>query len=405
MGIPPRIKPVSRVLKSKRIESIDLLRGTVMIIMALDHVRDYFHKDAFLYDPTDLTKTSGILFFTRFITHYCAPIFVFLAGISAYLYGSKKTRQELSFFLFTRGIWLVFVEFFIIAFEITFNPTYPIFFLQVIWAIGLSMIVLSAMVYMNKHLILFIGILLIAGHNLLDGVHVPGTGPSSFLWSVLHDPGDFHIGRFTIMVKYPVLPWIGIIAVGYYFGSLYRSGFNEEERKGRLIIMGAGAIALFVFLRALNIYGDPAPWSIQKSPMYSFMSFLNVTKYPPSLLYTLITLGPALFFLALSEKPLNSFTEKVSVFGRVPMFYYLAHRLLIHLFAVVGAAVSGYKWTDMVMLTTSVYRMPELKGYGFNLFITYLVWIGLIFFLYPFCKWFDRYKRTHQQKQWWLSYL
>jgi len=403
--MPSLAKPVQKVIKSKRIESIDLLRGTVMIIMALDHVRDYFHKDAFLYDPTDLSKTGVILFFTRFITHYCAPVFVFLAGISAYLYGTKKTRKELSFFLFTRGVWLVFAEMFIVTLEVSFNPTFPFFNFQVIWAIGISMIVLSGLVYLSRRVILLIGILLIAGHNLLDGVHFPGTGLSSIIWSFLHEPGSFTVGHITLAIYYPVLPWIGIIATGYYFGGFYRSDFNEEERKGRLIFLGAGAIALFIFLKVWNIYGDSLHWSVQHNAIYSLLSFLKVTKYPPSLQYVLITLGPALIFLALAEKPLNSFTAKIAVFGRVPMFYYLAHRLLIHLLALPATELCGFKWTDMMMLPTKVNSVTGLQGYGFNLFIVYLVWIALIFMLYPFCKWFDRYKRAHVGKQWWLSYL
>src|SRR5258708_16489939 len=213
-----------KVLK-KRIESNYLLRGIVMIIMALDHVRDYFHRDAFLYDPTDLTQTSGILFFIRFITHCCAPVFVFLAGISAYLYGTKKSKRELASYLLTRGIWLLFVELFIITLALTFNPFYPMFNLQVIWAIGISMIVLSAMVFMNRQFILLTAIVLIAGHNLLDRVHIPGNGTYSFLWSLLHTPGDFVFGHFTIFIHYPVIPWIGVMALGYYFGSLYNSGY------------------------------------------------------------------------------------------------------------------------------------------------------------------------------------
>src|SRR5450631_277801 len=201
---------LSPMVKPTRLESIDLLRGVVMIIMALDHVRHFFHTEAFLYEPTDLARTTVLLFFTRWITHFCAPVFVFLAGISAYLYGTRKTRRELSYYLFTRGFWMVFTELFIISLEQTFNPSYPLFNLQVIWAIGISMIALSVMVRMNMRLILLTGVLLIAGHNLLDTVHVPGSGLPSFLWSLLHDPGNFQFGRVAFNVHYPVLPWIGI---------------------------------------------------------------------------------------------------------------------------------------------------------------------------------------------------
>ncbi len=390
--------------KRKRIESIDLLRGVVMIIMALDHVRDYFHYDAFLYDPTDLPHTSVFLFFTRFITHYCAPVFVFLSGISAYLYGSNKTKRELAGYLFTRGLWLVFIELFIVTLAWTFNPSYPLFNLQVIWAIGISMIVLSAMIHMKRKFILIIGIILIAGHNLLDTAHVPGNSFGAFFWSFLHEPKDFVFAHCTIGIRYPVMPWIGVIALGYYFGYLYNADYDAGKRKNTLLFVGWAAIAFFLFLRAFNLYGDANHWSTQKSVVLNFLSFLNVTKYPPSLLYILITVGPAMIFLGLSEKPLNVLTRKITVFGRVPFFYYVVHLYLIHLLAVVGAVISGYHWWDMI-LSTRVSHTPELKGYGFSLVTVYMIWIGLVILLYPCCKWFDRYKRTHQLKKRWLSYV
>jgi uncharacterized membrane protein len=396
--------PTVGTIKSKRIESIDLLRGAVMIIMALDHVRDYFHRDAFLYNPGDLSHTNVLLFFTRWITHFCAPVFVFLAGVSAYLYGAKRSRKELSFFLLTRGIWLVLLEFFIISLFRTFNPSYAYFNLHVIWVIGISMIALSAIIYMSRSFILLTGMLLIAAHNLLDKVHVPGNGLPSLLWSLLHEPGHFTFGQFSIYVYYPLLPWIGIITIGYYFGYLYTSGYDPEKRRTILLFMGVGAILLFIILRSFNLYGDVSDWSAQKNTVFSLLSFLNVTKYPPSFLYSLMTLGPAFIFLAFLEKPLNALAAKILIFGRVPMLYYLVHILLIHMFASIGAIVSGYKLSDMIF-TTKVNSAPSLKGYGFSLPVVYIVWIGLILIMYPLCKWFDHYKRTHQSIQWWLSYL
>lgn len=390
--------------KSNRIESIDLLRGTVMIIMALDHVRDYFHSDAFLYEPTDLALTNVPLFLTRFITHYCAPIFVFLAGASAYLYGAKKSRKELSFFLLTRGIWLVLVELFIVSLFRTFNPTYIYSNLQVIWAIGISMIALAAIIYMKRGFILCLGIVLMAGHNLLDNVHVPGDNMLSFLWALLHEMKQFTIGHFLIRIHYPLLPWIGIMATGYYFGYLYSRGYNSVKRNKTLLCLGSGAIMLFLILRSFNLYGDAAHWSIQKDNVFTLLSFLNVSKYPPSFLYILVTLGPALIFLALAEKPLNVITEKIAIFGRVAMFYYLAHILLIHVLATISAVILGYKFSDMV-LSTSLTNAAGLKGYGFNLTFVYNVWIALILLLYPLCKRFDEYKRRHQSIKWWLSYF
>ena len=401
---PTRAKPVSETRKTKRVESIDLLRGVVMIIMALDHVRDYFSSSAFLFSPTDLTRTSVLLFFTRFITHYCAPVFVFLAGISAFLYGGRRSRKELSFFLFTRGLWLLIAEVTIITFAWTFNPSWHFINLQIIFVFGISMIVLAGLVYLDKRLILLVGILLIAGHNLLDTIHVPGNGVPSFLWAALHEPGYFTYGYFTIRIHFPVLPWIGIIAIGYYLGSLYASGYDAARRKKTLLFLGGGAIALFILLRTVNLYGDPAHWSLQKNSIFSLLSFLNVSKYPPSLLYILVTLGPALIFLALTENVRNSLTEKIQVFGRVPMFYYILHIYLIHLLAVIAAAVSGHDWMDMI-LRNRANATPELIGYGFSLATVYIIWIGLVLILYPFSKWFGRYKNNHQARYWWLSYL
>jgi uncharacterized membrane protein len=389
--------------KPARIESIDVLRGFVMIIMALDHVRDYFHRDAFLYEPTDLSQTSVLLFFTRFITHYCAPVFVFLAGLSAYLYGAKRTKRQLSYFLFTRGLWMIFTEIFILTLGKSFNPSFPFFNLQVIWAIGISMIILSGLIFLKRSYLLVIGLALICLHNLLDNVHVAGNGAGAFLWSVLHEPKDFRFSHITVSVLYPVLPWIGVMTIGYYFGKFFEPSY-KGDRKDLLLVVGIISIAVFLHLRIFNIYGNPTPWTSQKNMMFTLLSLLNVTKYPPSLQYILITLGPAMIFLSRAEKPLTRITEKISVFGRVPFFYYVLHFYLIHFIATIAAQITGYGWHSMV-LSGRVNRMPELKGYGFNLFIVYAVWIGLVIMLYPLCRRFDHYKRKYQKEKWWLSYL
>jgi len=389
---------------TRRIESIDLLRGLVMIIMALDHVRDYFHKTAFLYSPEDLNHTTVILFFTRWITHFCAPVFVFLAGVSAHLYGVKKTKKELSVFLFTRGLWLVFAELFILSLFRTFNPSYHFFNLQVIWVIGISMMFLSAMIYLKPSILLVTGILLIAGHNLLDNVHVTGNNLPAFLWALLHETGYFKFGDFTFHVHYPAIPWIGIMAVGYYMGNLFVRGYDAGKRRTVLLSVGLIASALFMVIRYINVYGDLSHWSFQKNIPFTILSFLNVTKYPPSLLYVLMTLGPAMIFLALTENRINALAKRITIFGRVPMFYYMIHILLIHLLALGAAVVTGYKWSDMV-LTTMINRSPALKGYGFSLLTVYIVWVALIVILYPVCKWFDQYKRSHRSGKWWLTYV
>lgn len=391
--------------KKKRVESIDLVRGAVMIIMALDHARHFFHHDAYVYEPTDLSRTTIFLFFTRFITHYCAPVFVFLAGVSANLYGVKKTKKELAFYLLSRGLWLIFVELVIIILGQTFNPGFPFFNLQVIWAIGVSMVILSGLIYLKGSWILAIAFILIAGHNLLDNVHVNGYGPAAFLWSVLHEPKTFVWGSTTIYVMYPLLPWIGIMALGYCMGSVYHSAFDSDTRRNILFFTGSSAVLLFFILRAFNIYGDPADWSVQRNGSFSFLSVLNVTKYPPSLLYSLITLGPALIILALLDRrPLNFLTHRIAVFGRVPFFYYVAHIYLLHICAMIAVILEDYNWYDMI-LTTKLNRSPALHGFGYNLFTTYCIWIGLVLFLYPVCKWFDQYKRNHQSTKWWLTYL
>lgn len=411
-NIAPAAISVSRVNDRKpaaasrtRIESIDLLRGTVMIIMALDHVRAYFHRDVSLFDPTDLSKTTPLLFFTRWITHFCAPVFVFLAGVSAYVYGARKGRKALAFFLLTRGVWLLFAELFIVGLAWYFNPLYPYFNLQVIWAIGCSMIALAALIYLPFQLIGLTGVLIIAGHNLLDNVHVPGNSLAAIGWGLLHDGGNFHLGNKQVFIHYPILPWIGIMTVGFCAGYLYRSGMRMGNRRSILICLGAGAITLFIVLRALNAYGDSHPWSVQRNFAFSLASFLNTTKYPPSLLYTLMTLGPATLFLALSERVRTTWTSKIQVFGRVPMFYYLAHLYLVHLLAVLGAAISIHNWKAMFFLASSPARVTALKGYGFDLLVVYLVWIAVVLLLYPLCKRFDSYKRAHVATQWWLTYL
>ena len=375
-----------------------------MIVMALDHVRDYFHRSAFLFSPTDLTQTDTALFLTRWITHFCAPIFVFLSGISAYLSGLNKSENALSGFLLKRGIWLVFAELFIVTLEWTFNPAYPAFSFQVIWAIGISMIVLSALVRLNPRIILALAIGLIAGHNLLDPIHVPGTGPASIAWTALHESGDFSAGPFKLLFRYSVLPWIGIMAAGYSLGPVFTPRFDARTRKRILVSTGAAAVLLFVLLRAINVYGDPAPWSAQKTIAFDILSFLNVTKYPPSLLYILMTLGPALLFLAVTEGPLNKLSAKISVLGGVPMFYYLAHIFLIHLLAIAGVLLAGHPASDMI-LNDRVNRVPALKGYGFSLPWVYAVWIVVILILYPVCRWYGQYKKSHQSTCWWLSYI
>ena len=388
--------------KPRRVESIDLLRGVVMIIMALDHARDYFNRDAYLYDPTDMTQTNAFLFFTRWITHYCAPIFMFLAGTAAFLYAVKKGTKAAGFFLLTRGLWLIFVELFIVTVGWTFNVHFTFYILQVIWAFGVAMIILSALVRLPRAALLTIAIVLIAGHNLLDNIHVAGNGLPAVSWSFLHEFHFFGYPGFSFVIGYPILPWAGLITLGYYLGGLYAPDFAPHRRKKIMTRLGILFIAGFFVIRAINIYGDPNPWSTAHHPI---LSFFNVTKYPPSLDYILMTIGPALLFLAFAERPLNAFTSKIAVYGRVPFFYYLIHIYLLHALAVIAAMLQGHNASDMVNFTNWVTANPQLKGYGFGLPVVYAVWIVVVIALYPLCKRFDAYKRAHQARNPWLSYI
>lgn len=388
----------SKKLLSNRIESIDLLRGIVMIIMALDHVRDYFHADAFLYNPLDLQKTNVALFATRWITHLCAPVFVFLAGTSAFLVGSRKGKSELSSFLFKRGLWLLVLEFTVINFAWFFNINFGLMALTVIWALGISMIVLGAAIHLPFKVILALGVILVFGHNLLDSIHI-----DSVWWSLLHEQSGFQLGHFFVFVGYPLLPWIGTMFLGYCFGSLYLPSVNQEQRKKLLLQLGVAASLLFIVLRITDIYGEPYKWTTQESSAFTFLSFMNVTKYPPSLLYLLATLGPSLIFLALTENWKGKISQYVISLGRVPMFYYIVHIAFVHLIAFFAAKATGFDFSDMVF-NTWVTDSPNLKGYGFSLGVTYLVWIGVVLILTPLCIWYDQYKIRNREK-WWLSYF
>lgn len=375
-----------------------------MVIMALDHTRDYFHYGSFYGDPTNMETTTPILFFTRFITHFCAPVFVFLAGTSAFLYGTKKTRPALFSFLFTRGLWLIFLEVMVNNIIWFTDITYSLLVLQVIWAIGVSMICLSFLIYLPKKIILVIGIVLVAGHNLLDGIVMEGTDFQSIIWYILHQDKFLALGPSNMVVfHYPLIPWVGLMALGYLFGTFYQKDYNITRRRIWLLRIGFGAIALFFILRGLNVYGDLFPWAVQKTPTKTILSFFNVTKYPPSLQYLCITIGPSLLFLYYFENVKNRLTDFFLVFGRVPLFYYFIHVFVIHALAIVGMAIFGGHWQDMI-IDAKGFMNGNLATYGYSLFVVYCVWITVILLLYPFCKKYMRYKATNRDK-WWLSYL
>ncbi|RED44969.1 DUF1624 domain-containing protein [Seonamhaeicola aphaedonensis] len=391
-------------VKSTRIQSIDVLRGLVMILMALDHVRDFFYHGSFLNDPTNLETTTPILFFTRFITHYCAPVFVFLAGTAAFLYGSNKAKPQLFKFLITRGIWLVILEIILNNLLWKFDITYSRLILQVIWAIGISMVVLSFLIFLTKRWLLFVGLLITLGHNLLDGIIMKGTEPTSIFWYILHQPNVISLNENRDLgIFYPVLPWIGIMILGYCIGQLYVKNSNANSRKKWLLFLGIGATTMFFILRGINFYGDPAPWQHQDTLTKTILSFFKVTKYPPSLAYTLITIGPSLLFLYAIESVKNNITDFFLVFGRVPLFYYFLHIFVIHILAIIGVLIFGGDWQIMI-LSKDMFSNGKLLNYGYSLYAVYLIWVGVIILLYFPCKKYMIYKAKNRNK-WWLSYL
>jgi uncharacterized membrane protein len=383
-----------------RISSIDIMRGMVMVIMALDHVRDFFHADAALFDPTDMTKTNPVLFGTRWITHFCAPTFIFLSGVSIRLGLQRKTKNELAMYLLTRGIWLIIIEQTVFRFIFSFSLQYDILMFLVFWSIGGSMIVLAALVYLSPRIILMTGLILIFGHNALDGIRlVPGDAGYG-IWVFLMQSGFVPP---AIAVPYALIPWLGIFLAGYGTGALYMKDFDPAQRRKILLNTGVAAIVLFIVMRAINVYGDLTPWTVQKNTIFTIMSFMNTTKYPVSLLFTLMTIGPVLVLLSWLEKSTNKTLERVSVFGRVPFFYYLMHFLVMHTAALVlYLIISGSSFSELnFSLMQTLGGIP--RGFGYTLGWTYVAWLGTILLMYPLCVWYDQYKRSH--KSWWLSYL
>jgi uncharacterized membrane protein len=380
-----------------RIQSIDFLKGLVMVIMALDHVRDYFHYSAFYFDPTDPTQSTLPIFFTRWITHFCAPIFSFLAGISAYMVGRRKSKKELSAFLIKRGLWLIIIELTIVGFAWFFDPHFRTFLFGVIWSLGISMIILAALIHLPKALILVVSLLLIGCHNVLDNVHFSG----STFWAFIHEQKFFDAGSTHLLIGYPIVPWVAVMSLGYYFGSFY--DIKAASRKKIFNIIGLCALLLFMFLRFTNLYGDRKPFITYATFSQDLISFLNPSKYPPSLDYLLMTLGVAFLFLANFENVKGRLVNFFSTFGRVPFFYYILHIYLVHLGAMLAAQLTGFGWQKFI-LPNWISLVDGLQGYGFSLVVVYLVWISIILLLYPLCKKFDHYKRGHKEK-WWLSYL
>ena len=394
-----------------RFAAIDLLRGLAMVVMLLDHTRDFFHYGALLYDPTDLTKTNAAVFLTRWITHFCAPVFVFLAGTSISLQAARgKSKAELAKFLMTRGAWLIFLEFTVVRFGYLFHLDYSFLgTMQVIWVIGIAMVLMAGLIYLPQTVLTLLGFALVGLHNLLDGVKVQGWDqaaeivPSLLgkLWIILHQNGAFPIldnDSPSIYVNYPLLPWLGVMLVGYVFGSVYL--LSIEKRRQTLLKIGIGATAAFFTLRVLNMYGDPSHWTVQTDAVFTVLSFLNTTKYGPSLLFLLMTLGPAILALAWFERTEHGrIGQALILLGHVPLFFYIMQWLVAHSLAIVAHLLAGKSaawlfgdWSD----TTSA-------AAGFDLWMTYAGWgVGMLI-LYPLCRWFAEVKK--RRHEWWLRYL
>jgi uncharacterized membrane protein len=391
-------------LLQQRIQSIDVVRGLIMVLMALDHTRDFFHIYGMSQDPTNMETTTPLLFFTRWITHFCAPTFVFLSGTSIYLQSLRKTKKELSRFLLTRGLWLVFAEFTIVGFGWSFNIYFNFFFLQVIFAIGSSMVLLSGLIFFRYWVLVALGILIIVGHNLMDNVSF--TDPALDLAANLLVITEFDVfqlgGGLQLMTAYAILPWTGIMLLGFAAGKFYGADYTRAVRKKALLLSGSCLILLFIILRGINGYGDMKPWEVQPTGIYTLLSFLNVTKYPPSLMYACMTLGPTLLLLAFIEKARNSVTAILNIFGRVPFFYYLIHIYIIHLLCMAMYFIEGYTIADLKGTQMSFMFRPS-ENFGFSLGIVYLIWILVLFLCYFPSRWYNNYKSTH--KKWWLSYI
>ncbi|MCW3465346.1 DUF1624 domain-containing protein [Chitinophaga nivalis] len=394
-------------LSSNRIASLDILRGLVMILMTLDHVRDFFHETALKADPMDPAGTTLALYFTRWMTHFCAPAFVLLAGVSAYLGAQFRPPKEAALLLIKRGIWLIIAEILIVTLGISFDPFYRTIILQVIWAIGWSMILLGLLIRTSFRVILVTGIILVAGHNLLDMAQLPDRSTATGIaWQVLlTSPGTQYAWDtiHRINVIYAILPWTGIMLLGYCLGVFYKKGADPENRKWILLYTGTALTVLFVILRVINVYGNPTPWHPQQGWTRDVLAFLNTSKYPPSLQYTCMTLGPVLLALLLLEKARSPWARWVAVFGSVPFFYYVLHFFVLHACLAIVYLLAGYPvaaYYNPAMYLPFCFRPIN---FGYSLPVVYLIWISAVIALYFPTRWFARYKQSH--RQWWLKYV
>jgi uncharacterized membrane protein len=380
-----------------RLESVDVARGVIMIIMALDHTRDFFGIPG--QNPADLGTASAALFLTRWITHFCAPVFFLLTGTGAYLSLRRKSTSELSRYLFTRGIWLIVLETVVVrCLAYQFNVDFRVTMLLVLWALGWAMIALSVLVRLPATAVAVFGAVMIAGHNLLDGVR-----SASPIWSILHAPGFvLNTPEHVVFVAYPLIPWIGVTAVGFGLGQIY--GWDAERRRTFLLRLGLALTVAFVAIRAANLYGDPSRWTVQKSVLFTALSFLNTTKYPPSLLFLLMTLGPAMLLLRAVEGDTPRLLRPALVIGKVPLFYYILHFVLIHLLAVL-VCLARYGSARWMVESPDLghYPFSPPPGWGYSLPVVYAIWAFVVLAMYPLCRWFAGLKQRRSDA--WLSYL
>jgi uncharacterized membrane protein len=386
----------------KRILSIDILRGLIMVIMALDHTRDFFHLGGMGSKPMDPETTNTFLYFTRWITHFCAPTFLFLSGISAYLSSRNKDPKQAGNFLIKRGLWLILVEIVFISFALTFNPFYNIVFLTVIWAIGWSMILLGILSRFSHRLVLIVGLVLFFGHNLLNYFVLPaGNLFEGRLIAVLSTGANvLPINKDHVVIfSYAILPWTALMLIGFSIGKWYNAEFDAVKRKRLLFYGGLSLFLLFILLRYLGWYGNPSPRKEYGDMLKSIFSFFDVSKYPPSLQFYGMTLGVVLMLLSALEHVKNRFTSILMVYGNVPFFYYVMHLYLLHIMVIVAFFTTGFGVEDIKTDSPFLF-VPQT--FGFSLGMVYVFWLSAVAILYLPCRWFQKYKATH--KQWWLRY-
>ncbi len=390
----------NKVLKKERFEALDLLRGLTIVIMALDHSRDFFSMGFVLSSPLDLSLTNMAVFLTRWVTHFAAPTFMFLAGIGLYFASARRTKNELAFLAFSRGLWLILLELTLVGFFWSFSTDFyykPK--VAVLFAIGISMIAMAGLVYLPRWAIALVALTMILGHNAFDGVQPEYFGTFSWAWQLLHVPGSFYVGIFEVQVIYTFIPWIGVMASGYLLGPIVK--MPKNDRKRIFLQIGIFLIVAATLLRIFNIYGDPSLWSMQNSLEHTIMSFLNFTKYPPSLIYVSYILGFAILLMSLLDRPLPRWAHPFSILGRVPFLFYVLHIPLLHLGGVALAML--YFGNADWLLQSPLGPTPEGLSYEYELLPTYLGWVIVVWMLYYLCRWFADIKAS--RKDWWLSYL